>query len=289
MHRPQAKQPLTIEMPHRPTGGVLARRRPRNEGQDRRLSQAPHQFGRVVLAQVWQIPRMDDLSRQYDELADEYRDGGVYNSHYERPAMLELLGDVDGLTILDAGCGSGLLSEELVSHGARVVGVDSSERMLELARARLGDAAELRVQDLQRPLDWASDGSFDIVASSLALHYIKEWRRTLSEFHRILRADGRLVFSTHHPFADFMNFERPNYFTVEPIGDTWSTSGARYDVTFWRRPLGRIVEDVVSTGFDIEHVVEPIPRELGVFSDEEQQRLTSQPWFMFLAARRRPG
>jgi len=35
-------------------------------------------------------PDMDDLSRQYDALADEYRDGGAYNSHYERPAMLEM-------------------------------------------------------------------------------------------------------------------------------------------------------------------------------------------------------
>jgi predicted TPR repeat methyltransferase len=106
-----------------------------------------------------------------------YRDGGVYNSHYERPAMLELLGHVGDLAILDAGCGSGLLLEELMARGARVVGVDSSERMLERARARLGEAAELRVQDLQQPLDWATDASFDVVASSLALHYMQDWDR----------------------------------------------------------------------------------------------------------------
>src|ERR1043165_5945068 len=104
--------------------------------------------------------------------------------------------------------------------------------MLERARARVHGNVELRVQDLQQPLLWALAASSDIVVSSLALHYIEDWSLPLSEFHRILDADGRLIFSTHHPFADFVNFDRPNYFAVEPIGDTWSTSGARYDVTF---------------------------------------------------------
>src|SRR3954469_25287525 len=175
---------------------------------------------------------MDDLSRQYDRIADKYRDGGAYNSHYERPAMLELLGDVDGLTVLDAGCGSGALVEELASRGAHVVAVDASSRMLDRARSRVNGTVELRVHDLQQPLDWARGASFDIVVSSLVLHYMEDWKPPLLEFHRILKTHGRLVFSTHHPFADFVNFERPNYFTVEAIGDTWSTSGARYDVTF---------------------------------------------------------
>jgi ubiquinone/menaquinone biosynthesis C-methylase UbiE len=198
--------------------------------------------------------------------------------------MLELLGDVDGLTILDAGCGSGVLAQELASRGAQVVGVDSSSRMLDRARMRLGETVELRVHDLQQPLGWASDQSFDIVVSSLALHYMEDWKPALSEFRRILKVNGRLVFSTHHPFADFVNFERPNYFAVEPIGDTWSTSGARYDVTFWRRPLGRIIEDVVSNGFTVDHVVEPTPKELDAFSEEGRSRLTSQPWFILIAA-----
>jgi len=229
---------------------------------------------------------MDDLSRQYDRIADEYRDGGAYNTHYERPAMLELLGEVDGLTILDAGCGSGMLAEELTSRGAQVVGIDSSQRMLDRARARLGETAKLRLHDLQQPLPSASDASFDIVVSSLALHYMEDWRPALSEFHRILRTDGRLFFSTHHPFADFVNFERPNYFIVEPIGDTWSSSGAYYDVTFWRRPLGRIVEDVVSTGFSTEHIVEPTPQDVGAFSKEGWNGLTTQPCFIFFACRK---
>jgi 2-polyprenyl-3-methyl-5-hydroxy-6-metoxy-1,4-benzoquinol methylase len=115
---------------------------------------------------------MDDLSRQYDGIAAHYRDGGPYNALFERPAMLSLLGDVHGRDVLDAGCGSGLLAEALVTRGARVTCVDSSESMLDLARGRLGDRSIIRLHDLQQALDWAPEGSFDLVVSSLAMHYI---------------------------------------------------------------------------------------------------------------------
>jgi len=74
---------------------------------------------------------------QYDVFADGYLEhatNSVYNAHYDRPACLRLLGDVANKTVLDAGCGPGLYSEELVRRGARVVGFDQSERMVELSR-----------------------------------------------------------------------------------------------------------------------------------------------------------
>jgi SAM-dependent methyltransferase len=158
--------------------------------------------------------------------------------------------------------------------------------MLHRARARLGDEELLRLHDLQRPLEWITSGSLDVVVSSLALHYIQDWRPVLSEFHRVLKAGGRLVFSTHHPFADFVNFERPNYFSVEKIGDTWATSGARYDVLFWRRPLGVMVDDVIRAGFDLERIVEPTPGPSADLDEHDMARLTTKPWFLLIAARR---
>src|SRR3712207_978602 len=110
---------------------------------------------------------VDDLSRQYDQMADAYGDGGPYNALYERPAILQLLGNVEGVRILDAGCGSGVLADGLVGSGARLIGVDSSERMLRLARARLGTRATLRHHDLHQRMDWLDDGSIDLVVSSL--------------------------------------------------------------------------------------------------------------------------
>src|SRR5688500_1755615 len=88
----------------------------------------------------------------YDAIADAYAARVIdapYNAHYERPAMLELLPPVDGLHLLDAGCGSGIYAELLMDRGARVTGIDESAAMLEHARRRLaGRGVELRVADL---------------------------------------------------------------------------------------------------------------------------------------------
>ncbi len=62
---------------------------------------------------------------QYDVFADEFLDhahDGFYNAHYDRPACLELLGEVAGRSVLDVACGPGLYAEELVARGARVSG-----------------------------------------------------------------------------------------------------------------------------------------------------------------------
>ena len=79
-----------------------------------------------------------------------------------------------GRRVLDAGCGSGPLFAALRGRGAIVTGFDSSTGMLEQARRRLGDDADLRVAALGRPLPF-SDGAFDDVIAALVLHYLEDW------------------------------------------------------------------------------------------------------------------
>ncbi len=79
-------------------------------------------------------------SDAYDEFADSYEAenaSSLLDAHYERPAMLDLAGDVSGRRILDAGCGSGPLLAELRQRGATVTGIDGSAKMIELARPLL--------------------------------------------------------------------------------------------------------------------------------------------------------
>lgn len=81
------------------------------------------------------------------------------------------------------------LSEALRAKGAIVAGFDSSPVMVELARHRLGEDADLRVADLSQPLPYA-DGSFDDVVVSLVLHYLQDWTAPLSELRRVLKSGG---------------------------------------------------------------------------------------------------
>jgi len=89
----------------------------------------------------------------YEDFADAFAvhaELSAHNAHYDRPAVLRLLGHVAGQRILDVGCGSGLYAAELVERGAEVVGFDGSDRLVQLARQRVGSVADLRVHEAER-------------------------------------------------------------------------------------------------------------------------------------------
>jgi ubiquinone/menaquinone biosynthesis C-methylase UbiE len=75
--------------------------------------------------------------------------------------------------------------------------------MLQLARQRLGAAADLHLADLGRPLPFP-DGAFDDVIASLVLHHLEDWTAPLDELRRVLTPAGRLIVAVDHPFASQM-------------------------------------------------------------------------------------
>lgn len=222
----------------------------------------------------------------YDSIADAYAagiDAAPYNALYERPAMLSLLPDVAGARVLDAGCGSGWYTEQLLARGARVTAVDQSTELVRHARERVGDAAEVRVHDLSRPLAFAEDASHDGIVSALVLHYLRDWSTPLAEFRRILKPDGWLLFSTHHPAADAALFQPERYLDVELVEDEWEWVGT---VRFYRRPLSAVVNPLAQAGFAIERLVEPIPTDaFRRAKPEAYARMLRQPQFLIVLAR----
>ena len=145
----------------------------------------------------------------------------LHNAYYERPATLALAGDVAGRRILDAGCGSGPLFAALRDRGAFVTGFDKSAGMLELARQRLGDDADLQVADLGRPLPFP-DGAFDDVIASLVLHYLEDWTAPLAELRRVLKPGGRLIASVDHPLQG-TRWSVPAPTTSRPTSIPWKS------------------------------------------------------------------
>jgi SAM-dependent methyltransferase len=227
-----------------------------------------------------------DREFSYDEIADRYAAGvdtAPYNALYERPAMLRMLPPVDGRHVLDAGCGSGLYCELLLERGARVTGVDESAGMLAHARRRLaGRGVELHHADLREPLPFA-DGSFDGIVSALVMHYLRDWAPPLAELRRVLRPEGWLLFSTGHPAAEAERYKPARYGEVEAQDDVIGWAGR---VRFYRRPMSRIVNDLVEAGFAIERMEEAEPTD--AFRDakpEAYARILARPEFLFIRAR----
>jgi SAM-dependent methyltransferase len=117
----------------------------------------------------------------------------------EWPAFRELLPALRDKTVLDLGCGFGWHCRYARQQRARsVVGVDLSEKMLARARASTNDGAfeyrRLAIEDID-----FSAGEFDVVLSSLPLHYVERFDLVCRNVHYCLVPGGSFVFSVEHP------------------------------------------------------------------------------------------
>jgi len=214
---------------------------------------------------------------------DQHNASGAANSYYERPATIALLGDVHGQQVLEAGCGSGPVTEWLIDHGAEVVAFDVSAAMLEIARSRVGGRAELHHHDLAEPLMFLEDASVDLVVASLVFHYLSDWVAPLRELHRVLRPTGSVVMSIHHPAWDWRNHSPEDYFAFMQVSEVWVEP---HTVTFWRRPLTAVTEAISEAGFLIDRLVEARPNpELETRDPSAFQELATGPFFMHLRLR----
>lgn len=159
----------------------------------------------------------------------------------EHATVLELLPDVRGLTVLDAGCGTGRYLRELESRGAMAVGMDLSMPMLERAREAAGRVARADIRAL--PFDAMS---LDLVVCGLALGDVAEIELALAEIARVLRPGGRVIYSVVHPAGEAAGWSR----TFESGGRQWAIDG------FWHS-LDRHRQACGASGLTIEEWREP--------------------------------
>ena len=121
-------------------------------------------------------------AQTYDEVADP-------QEAWARE-ILDRSGFEPGDRILDAGCGSGRVTELLLERGVRVIGVDADAAMVDKARRRLGDRADVQQQDL---LELELEERVDGVFSCAVFHWITDHERLFERLHAALRPGGRLV------------------------------------------------------------------------------------------------
>jgi 2-polyprenyl-3-methyl-5-hydroxy-6-metoxy-1,4-benzoquinol methylase len=217
-----------------------------------------------------------------------------FNAALEEPAMIQLLPVLEGTRVLDLGCGAGRLCRYIAVRGARhVLGVDCSRRMLSVAHAEnCGLESQVEYQRAFIEDFRADSNSFDLVVSSLALHYIADIKNIFRKIAAWLAPDGLFIFSVEHPL-----------FTAGPREWNKNRSGKRFwpidsyfpegkrnvnwldkDVVKYHRTIGGMLNTLISAGFQIRAVVEPTASEELVKRRPELQEEFIRPSFLLIKA-----
>lgn len=224
----------------------------------------------------------------YEELAENYDaliDHKPHNAYYDRPNMLNLIGEPKEKTILDAACGPGKYAQILLERGARVTGFDISPKMVAKAKKRNNLNGDFFVHDLVKPMTMFDKALFDIILCALAMHYIENWNQTIQEFCRVLKPGGILVLSVEHPFFEYQYFNSNKYFEIEAVKATWSGFGKDVEVHSFRRSLQECLQPLTANGFYIDSLVEPKPvPEFEKLDPKHFKELNEFPAFMCIRA-----
>jgi SAM-dependent methyltransferase len=213
----------------------------------------------------------------------------------EWPAIQMLLPELRGKRVVDLGCGFGWFARWAMSQGAAsVFGVDLSENMLARARAETADPC-VRYQQADLETIELPHETFDLVFSSLALHYVEHFGRLVGGVFQSLDSGGQFVFSIEHPI--YMASMRPGWLATNDGGRTWpvdhySVEGLR--VTDWlakgvrkqHRTLGTTLNTLIDAGFTIGRVEEWSPTPGQVAAQPSLADELERPMMVLVAARK---
>ena len=203
----------------------------------------------------------------YRDLRDQ---GRGLNMVLEQPALRALLPPLQGLEILDLGCGDGPFGRWCLEQGvASVVGVDLSWRMLALGAERTRDSRLRFVRSGIEQIAFAAN-SFDLVVSSYALHYVEDYAGAVARVFAWLRPGGSFVLSVEHPVmtAQVENqgwirdddgrrlfFALDDYADEGPRRSRWFVDG----VLKFHHRMSTLVNGLLDAGFMLTRLDEPEP------------------------------
>jgi 2-polyprenyl-3-methyl-5-hydroxy-6-metoxy-1,4-benzoquinol methylase len=228
----------------------------------------------------------DEVARYWDAnavlWAEQLRQGGdIAREGFNNPAFLDFVGELRGKQVLDAGCGEGHNTRILARRGARMTGVDVSERMIELAREveRREPLGIRYVRTSYSDLASFGEATFDVVVSFMAYMDGPRFDLAMREAFRVLRPAGMLAFSITHPCfitkgSRWLRDDRGvktrwivgDYFNPAGWVERWRFTEASPEVPAFASPrfdrtLSEYVNTIITAGFTLSRIEEPRPSE----------------------------
>lgn len=198
----------------------------------------------------------------WNENAKKWEDvvsvAGISSRRITNPAILREVLNHSPKTVLDIGCGEGWLCRELEERGLEVVGIDGSERLIELCKEKSnGTYHRFSYQDLQNGL-WQNPHKFDLITLNFAL-LEKDIEALLIKLQDYLHENGRIIIQTLHPC-----------FALEAYKSDWQSedfkqTGVNFagEMPWYGRTLGDWVTVFTHSKLVLERFLEPINPEKG--------------------------
>lgn len=230
----------------------------------------------------------------YKKIRDNNANANVL---FEMPALFSLLPDLQSKKVIDLGCGFGEHCMQYVRKGAlKVVGIDISEKMLEVAKCENSDP---HITYVNLPMENISEinEKFDIAISSLAFHYVEDFDALVKDVYEMLHENGVFIFSQEHPINTC--FSGGDRWTRDEGGNkiyanlaNYSLEGERESKWFvdgvkkYHRTFSTIINSLVQAGFAIEQMIEPVPTPEILEKYPEQADLYHKPDFLLIKVRK---
>ena len=218
------------------------------------------------------------------------------NNLEEKPALFSLAPDLAGKAVLDLGCGYGENCAEFKARGAStVLGVDISEKMLAVAIEEHPDIEFLRAD--MSDLSFIK-GKYDVVFSSLAVHYVEDFSAFAKTVCDVLKPGGYFIFSQEHPLTtapitgaswfrdddgNVLHYKLTDYARGGKRSTKWIVEG----VEKYHRTFSEIVNSLCEAGFFIERMMEPVPTEETIAMDKSWEKDLHKPNFLLVKAKKK--
>lgn len=205
----------------------------------------------------------------------------------------KLLPNLENKKVLDLGCGYGWHCRYARQNKARqVVGVDLSRQMLQKAEELTEDSSITYVHQAIEDSEFPN-GSFDLVISSLAIHYVKDFYPLIQKVYRFVKEGGHFIFSVEHPIftaredQDWI-YDEKGEILYWPI-DHYQQEGLRQtnflaeNVLKYHRTVSTYVNDLMKVGFRIRALEEPKPETNAIEHEQAMKHELRRPMFLIIA------
>lgn len=211
--------------------------------------------------------------------------------------LKRMLPDLRGKRVLDLGCGFGWHCRYAIENGAKsVIGVDISEMMINEANKKTASDYIRYICMPIEDIDFSED-SFDIVISSLTLHYVSSFEAVLTNIKKWLVSGGEFVFSVEHPIFTAQGVQDWYYDNKGnrlhwPV-DHYFTEGIRKaifldeDIIKYHKTLTTYLQSLITTGFEITGVVEPKPSEDLLHEKPDNIDELRRPMMLLISSRKK--